>query len=122
MILPSDRHSEDRPNLVTIAHFSRRAARSVQPLREIHQLDLVLDANVHNENLHDVQTLGDSGNPLIAADCCEPERNSLVQRRCRDFDCVRHAVHVLNRHATRQGFDNEHISLRVKIGRTTATA
>ena len=44
-LLPRDRHTQDRPNPLTLGHVAWRTARPVQPLLTIHQLDLVLDAN-----------------------------------------------------------------------------
>jgi hypothetical protein len=40
----------------------------LQPLRKIHQLDLVLYAHVRGRHLDDVEPLGDPGNPLVASD------------------------------------------------------
>ena len=59
----------------------------------------MLDANIRDGHLHYIETLRDPGDPLVVADCREPERNRLVKRGRRDFGCVRDAVHIYNRDA-----------------------
>ena len=44
-VLPGNRHSEDGSNAATVTDLAWRAARPVQPLRELSELDVVLDAN-----------------------------------------------------------------------------
>jgi hypothetical protein len=95
------RHPQNRPNLVPVAHLSRRVSRPLQPFREIHQLDLVLDAHVRNRHPYDVMPLRDAGDPLVTADCSETVRHGLVERGRRDLNGMRDAVHVLDRDAAR---------------------
>lgn len=65
-------HAKDGSNFVPVAHLAWRAARPFQPLRKIHQLDRVLEADVRHRHPDDVEPLSDSGNPLVATDRREP--------------------------------------------------
>jgi hypothetical protein len=84
---------------MAISHLARRASRLLQPLREIHQLNLVFDANVGNRNSHDIGSLRDSSNPFVGSKCGQPLSYGFIQRGSCDFDRMKDAVHVLNGHA-----------------------
>jgi hypothetical protein len=51
-----------------ITHLAWRTARPLQPLRKINQLDLVLDANIHDRHLDDVESLSDPCDPFVPPD------------------------------------------------------
>jgi hypothetical protein len=93
----------ESPVSAPVAHLARRAARSLQPLRKIHQPHLVLDAHVRHRHLNNVHPLRDSCDPLMTADRRDSLRDGLIERGRRDLDAVRDSVEVLNRHPARFG-------------------
>jgi hypothetical protein len=113
--LSRDRHTKDRPNLLAIAHLSRRSAILFQPLREIYELDFVIDTNICDRHFDNVEPLGDSSNPFVGSNRCEPLSNGLIERGRRDFDGVRDAVHVLDRHAAGTDWHKQKISYSLFI-------
>jgi len=50
--------------------------------KELPQLDLVLDANVHDRHLEDVEALSDSGNPFLALYRYEVSRSLICYLTC----------------------------------------
>ena len=78
MFLPRNWQAQDRPDSVTLAYVAWRAARLLQPLREIAQLDFVFDANVRDRHLDHVEALGDAGNPFVASKGRETLGYSLI--------------------------------------------
>ena len=58
-------------------------------LCKIPQLDLMLDTHVRDGHLDDIESLGDSSNPFVATDRCEPLGHGLVQRGRRVTSTVR---------------------------------
>ena len=97
--LSGNRHAEDRPNAETIAHLSWRAARPVEPLREIAQLDFVFNANVRDRHPDDIESMGDASDPFVAPNGGETSGDRLIQCGGCDLDGVRNTVHVLNCYA-----------------------
>ena len=63
---------KDRSNLVAVTDLPWRSAILFQPLREIHELDFVLDTNIRDRHFDNVEPLGDSGNPFVGSNRCEP--------------------------------------------------
>jgi hypothetical protein len=58
-----------RIQLIRVNYFDSVA---LQPLREIHQLDLMLDTHVRNRHLDYIEPLRDPSDPLVPADRGEP--------------------------------------------------
>jgi hypothetical protein len=80
-------YTEDRPNPLSITNLSGRNTSSIEPFTKIHQIDLMLDANVCNGNLDNVP-LGDPGNPIAASNRGEPKGYRLIERCRGDLDSV----------------------------------
>ena len=74
--------------------FAGRGGVAVEPLGEVGEFDLVLDANVGDADLYDA--LLEAGNPVAAAKGGQALGDGFVKGFSSDFDCVGDAFEVLD--------------------------
>ena len=95
------RYSQDFPDAVSGGDFARAAAFSGEPFVEVAERHRVLDGDVGDRDAGDVESIRDSGNPFLAGERFEAERDGFVEGGSGDLDGVVHALHVPDGDAAR---------------------